>query len=313
MAELPENPFCVPGRTFDEPGPLTPWQERAHGNYYADVDHTEQAYQQFVLKLKNWNIASNGGVALVHGDDGCGKTSLIHRCAKAIKDQSKEPHTIEIVDRSRERLEGETALRKCEEVVLALIRQLRRTAGFLAKESIQKLSEPPNRAEESDLRRAIEEVADVLAESKRTLIVVPSKMELALEIQTYVSVFARAGLVLLMETSEESLKQFIDKWNQEPSKRKILNLEVGPLEIEHGWTFVQSRVRQGLPTNSLPEFDESAVTKYMRIRSEHARVSVRELERVCLKLFDDAIRESRARIEYADFAELWVRYGGAIR
>lgn len=308
-----ENPFCVPGRTLDQPGPLTPWKEDKHTNYYAGVDHTEESYQEFANKLRTWNIVSNGAAVLVHGEDGCGKTSLIHRCASTVKDSLKQERRIEIVDRSLERLDGQTVTSKCEDVVRAVLRHLRRTSGFLSANELESVSALPSKAEESDLRRTMEEIAEAINASNGILVVIPSKLELSIELQMYMSVFTRGSLVLLMETNQENIRQFVERWNVEPTNRNILNLGVGPLEVEQGWTFVESRIKGASQKTSLPEFDKTAVTKYMQTRSQHARVSIRELERVCLKVFEDAIKQSKQRIEYTDFADLWVRHGGMIR
>jgi hypothetical protein len=127
------------------------------------------------------------------------------------------------------------------------------------------------------------------------------------------SVFARGGLGLFMETDDDGVKQFVDRWNEDPGNKRILTLGLGPLEAEQGWTFVKERMIAAVATEPIPQFEQSAVLKYMQTRGQHAKVSIRELEQVCILLFDDAIQKSKSRILYEDFTELWVRYGRAIR
>jgi hypothetical protein len=306
---MTQNPFQIPERTLEEPGPLNPWQVPQHNDYYASVDHADQAYRSFLDKYQQWNIAVSGGMVLVSGHDGCGKTSLIHRCACKIKSGATQ---IEIVDRSHERLDGLTAAGKCEEVVRALLRQMQRLEGFLGQRDIQNLPTLPSKPEEADIRHGVEDIAEALKASKRVLVIVPPKLELSSELRTYVRVFARPRVVLLMETNQQDLAEFVERWNSDSANKKIVNLSVGPLEVEHAWIFLESRFKQ-TSGDGAPRFEQNAVTKYMQNRSQSARVSVRELERVCLKVFENAVQQSKIKVEYEDFADLWLRHGSVLR
>jgi hypothetical protein len=307
------NPFCVPGCTTDEPGPLNPWKERRHMNYYVGVDHTEQAFQEFVRNFTSWNVSSSGAVVLVHGEDGCGKTSLVHRCTSRSSELlSKEPYRVEIIDRSEERLGGHPIVRKCEDVVSAVLRDIRLANNFLPENILKHLPLLPSRADENDLRRVMDDVAAYLRRANRILVVIPPKIELYAELQMYLSIFTRGCLMVIMETNDEGVRQAVERWNKNSVNRRILNLGVGPLEPDQGWAFVQARMQTLTGGYSVPAFDPIAVNKYMENRCHHARVSIRELERVCMRLYEDAINQSKTHIDYSAFCEFWVRYGGGI-
>ncbi len=82
ITRRPLNPFPVPGWERTPMRPLRPWDREAHRDYYVDVDGTESAFQEFrhaVGKLAG--VLQDGGLVLVVGESGCGKTALINRCA----------------------------------------------------------------------------------------------------------------------------------------------------------------------------------------------------------------------------------------
>lgn len=77
-----DNPFWVPGMGVNPYQPLTPWDEAEQGKYYVAVDHTEEAYRQFLREVDNdsLRLRKYGRLVVVFGSRGCGKTSLINRC-----------------------------------------------------------------------------------------------------------------------------------------------------------------------------------------------------------------------------------------
>jgi hypothetical protein len=219
---------------------------------------------------------------------------------------------IEIVDRGLERLDGQPMVRKCEDVVSAVLRDIQLANNFLPQAVLTRLPSLSARADENEFRRVMDDVAAYLRKEKRALIIIPPKLELFSEFQLYVSVFTRGCLTLIMETSDEGVSQNVNRWNRTQANRRILSLEVGPLEADQGWAFVQARLQTAAGTNSLQLFDQDAVNKYMENRCQYARVSIRELERVCIRLFEEAVSQSKTHIDYNAFCEFWVRYGGGI-
>jgi ABC-type uncharacterized transport system fused permease/ATPase subunit len=77
------NPFALlqlPGRH-----PLCPWRLEQHIDYYSSVDHIGAAIKHFETAINSWNTSATGNAVFVSGDDGCGKSSLIHRCVHALR------------------------------------------------------------------------------------------------------------------------------------------------------------------------------------------------------------------------------------
>jgi energy-coupling factor transporter ATP-binding protein EcfA2 len=309
------NPFLAPGKSSERSIPLNPWKRAEHSDYYVAVDHTDHAFREFQRRLEEWDLAYEGETVLVHGEDGCGKTSLAHRCAKHLKDTLDESgDRARIVDRSSDLLEGQRMLSKCEIAVRAVLRDLSSPNSPLPQNVVDSLPQASSlRADENELRLAVEEIAEVLDRSNRTLVILPSKLELPEEFQSYSQIFANPRLVLIMETSQDGVRQHVERWNETPAHKPVLSLRVGPLEVEHAWTFVESRMRSIAGSDETPRFDQSAVERYMRDRTSHSRVSIRELELVCIRLFKEAAAHSKSEISYEDFATLWLRYGGAMR
>lgn len=309
------NPFFAPGRTSDRPMPLNPWRQTEHSEYYVAVDHTAQAFNEFEQALSGWDITYQGEAVLVHGGDGCGKTSLAHRCAKHMKDKLDQAGCkAKIVDRSAVLLDGQPVLSKCEDAVRAVLRSLGSPDGFLAPDAVNDLPKPSSiEAEENQLRRAMEEVAESLSRSNRALIVLSTKLELNDELRVYLQTLVKERLVVIMETNQEGVRQYVERWNEAPAHKPILSLKVGSLEAPHGWAFVEARMRKVVGSEHLPVFQRYAVDKYMQDRTTHSAVSISELERVCIRLFNEATASSKGEITYEDFAAVWLRFGGAMR
>lgn len=306
------NPFCAPGRTVHRPGPLNPWEQSEHNDYYVPVDHTEEAFQEFVDYLETSDILIDGGMYLVHGEDGCGKTSLVHRCAKKVKSSLEQDNRlVGIVDLSSDVFDAQPFLTKCQDTVRRALRYVRQTDRFLSPPASQSLPEFPTPSDEDALRIIMQEVAQCLDEEDRVLVIVPPKLDLENEVQLYLSIFSRKRLALILETNKVQVREHVVSRNRDPGRqRTILDLEVGPLEAEQGWAFVKARMERTAEIEQLPKFEQDAVNKYMRQRTQgKGRISVRELERVCIKLFGEAVEWEKPEISYEDFVKLYLKYG----
>jgi hypothetical protein len=78
------NPFDIPGAIGRPNAPLRPWHRDTpeHKDYYVAVDSTLTAFEQFQADLAAPGDLMRGGwFVIVTGETGCGKTSLVNRCA----------------------------------------------------------------------------------------------------------------------------------------------------------------------------------------------------------------------------------------
>ena len=46
------NPFALPQRSSEDFRPLCPWECAEHETYYAEVDHTQVAFEQFQTAIR---------------------------------------------------------------------------------------------------------------------------------------------------------------------------------------------------------------------------------------------------------------------
>lgn len=302
------NPFCVAGRTIHDPGPLCPWLENDHADYYVAVDRTQEACDEFKRRLSEFNVARNGSTVLVHGEDGCGKTSLIHRCADLLIDWQLETHKSrsEVIDRSSENLAGVVILRRCEDTVDAILQLLRQNVSFLAADAMSAVPALPTEPDQLTLRKTVEALSRKLVESKLSLIVIAPKVELSDELRTYLSIFQRGGISLFLEAADHDVVASATRWNREGQK-SITVLEVGSLSPDDGWKFVAARFQKRQEAKDSPVFSEAGVNEYMKKRSSRAKISLRELERVCIALYEEARAAASPQIDYQQFADHYLK------
>lgn len=84
------NPFCLPGQ---EANPYQPLQAPEHERFYVDVDRTREAFEQFRRVGQSGDLVTQGRLVVVSGMKGSGKTSLIRRCAAALRTSSAQEDT----------------------------------------------------------------------------------------------------------------------------------------------------------------------------------------------------------------------------
>lgn len=85
------NPFLLPGFDSGDPGlPLCPWHPPTseHRKYYVDVGGAAGEYRRFLQVVGDGrSLVSHGRLVLVLGETGCGKTSMVNRCAYWLRRQ----------------------------------------------------------------------------------------------------------------------------------------------------------------------------------------------------------------------------------
>src|SRR4051812_37445859 len=135
------NPFVVAGRMSRDFSPLRPWLHTEHHTYYAPVDHTLEAFENFVGVVTG-AVAGATPITcvIVTGPEGCGKTSLVHRCAAALTPEELGVSSLDIIDLSDEYITGVSADARLSHVCDRLIDVLSIKA-ILPNEAQQKLEQ----------------------------------------------------------------------------------------------------------------------------------------------------------------------------
>lgn len=311
---IPSNPFCIKGRSARQPGPLCPWAIAEHSSEYLPIDKTEEAYLDFDRRLAELS-AEEPIAVVVYSEDGCGKTSLIHRCVSRLQSQRLEVlrRKAAIIDRSSETVAGIVQIRKCEDTANGVIRFLSEVEGFLPSDVIKHLPDVPVNSDEVMLRKVLDDVARKLLKAGLEIIVIAPKVELADELFLYLSIFQRPGVTIFLETEDDEVFRAATR-RKSQTARPLIPLAIGALNVEDGWTFVRARLGRRAAGSASPTFSKVGVDQYMTIRSVETGVSVGELESVCIALYDEAVRSERTEIKYEQFAEYYVRVasiGGA--
>jgi GTPase SAR1 family protein len=308
------NPFCAPG--LEDSGPLCPLNDPAHLSYYVAVDNTSEAFNKLQALLDQPSTKLAGGLSvLIHGEHGCGKTSLVHRCAHEIHHRLQEgcDGAVLVVDRSAEQLSGLSMVRKCAADVSTVIIRARSRENFLPEAALADFQKPsivPDDQLHSELMAVMEAASARLKSIQRSVIIIPPKLELENEIGLYMSIFGKERLILIMETSEPAVAREAER-RRGTGNQRIVRLDVGPLKLEDGRKYVHARVEAAKATapegSRIPDFDLDGIDKYMEKRLPRMSMSIRELELACTKVLKSA--GDKQVIQYEDFADMWLSFG----
>ncbi len=86
----------------------------------------------------------------------------------------------------------------------------------------------------------------------------------------------------------------------------LIRLDVGPLDVEDGWTFVRSRLEKA--AGECPITDAQTVSHFMEKRiARHGMMSIDELHRTCVAVFEEAVRRLSPRVTLDDFQDYYLR------
>lgn len=300
------NPFRTPNATFGEVAPLRPWDIASHDALYANVDHTGVAFETFKSSMQNTSSKSSfGGVILVEGLPGCGKTSLMHRCAHWLEQQIKTETTatnhVSILDLTSDGLDGADKDTRITSLYRRVIDELEMNLIF----SDQELADLARR---DNPDQGYPFIARLLKNNAKNLIILLPPSELAAEITKYCAL-ARERIVFFCETASNEVRSFFQN-SLASALRPSIQLQVGALEVADGWEFVKSRL--SLLTESGEThiiIDEETMTRFMtaRMSGKVGRTNLLELHKTCLAVYDHAVRTSQETIAYADFADYYTR------
>lgn len=293
------NPFLVPQTGRRSGRPLCPWVTREHSGYYVPVDSTEVAFDQFKRQVRlDEEPADQGRLVIVFGESGCGKTSLINRCADHLQQTLSAQGTLGlIVDLTEERVSSVSVDSRMLEVSVLLVNALRERSLLPAS---QRFGEPA-----STSALIYRQISNALAELSAVLVVLlPPTEDLADELPEYARL-ARKRIIFFAESSSVDVMRDCLDGIKPAARDEIIVLEVGPLRADDGWMFVQDRLARRTDISG-PTVSQETITRAVEALSP---MSVGRLQSLLFGLWEDVSERSPSfeEIRFEDFLLYYIR------
>lgn len=267
------NPFEVPEMPPESTDPLCPWRAPEQKKWYVDVDNTGQAFQEFRERFKalvdSRHLDAQGLLVVVTGESGCGKTSLLHRCADLVDELTNRVSVAGygagdfIIDLTRyvyapddESEVGNRVLAAAQEVLDRLDKR--------ANVPVEAL--PPDGAPSIRYRTFYKQLARQAQDFEFTaIILLPEVSDFVRELKEYLF-FAQhhARLVFFAESSATDVEEFID---QERARSQIVGLRVHPVNEGDIRMFIKKRLAAHEPGRVAQISDDEALEAEQWIRS----------------------------------------------
>lgn len=280
------NPFHVPGLRA-RIGPLCPYTDPTHEDYYVAVDHTETAFSTFKDALGEdlTTLRDEGRLAVALGWDGCGKTSLLNRCAAWVK--GKLDKSCHIVSFSGTGRDNEPREDRENRVFKLLIHE------FDDRDLLDDKQRDELKAalDKGDLDLGYYYASKyVLKPKNMILVVLLPRTEIPLEVENYAS-WAHPYIVFLAESRRVELVD--SHWPViERARNSALpvRLDVGTLADDDGWAFVQSRKGDRTDAPNYPFVSEETIRRVTEAR----KLSIGELHNLLYGTYQEALKKGKA-------------------
>lgn len=284
------NPFEPPELNSDPGKPLCPWRSLAHLDWYVDVDDTEKSFEIFRGRLEqlveSGGLRTEGLLTLVSGASGCGKTSLLHRCAELVdrlsnqRSEAKHDPGDFIVDLSRYRYDPRVETNyqgRLAEVIGQVAGALADRGKVPIEESwLDDQSRPGHR----NIYRALSRHAQTY---RFTLVVLlPNILDYKGELKEYAWLAGtHPGVVFFAESSEITIDDVLDRHDTHDN---VIGLTVNPIHEGDMVKFIRSRLN-GHPADRVAQISDAEARKAEQLIQEifrgrvPARIVVEALHR----------------------------------
>lgn len=293
------NPFVV-GQNGRLHRPLRPWNEADDAKYYVPVDSTEEQFDLFTKQLSRPDdLVREGRAVLVTGHPGCGKTSLIHRCALWAREAlAAQRIRGEIVDLTQDGAQDISVKIRMQRVCSRLIDELD-TAELLPRKAMTVLGPVQDEPE-----RVYPRLRTLLHSDAVAIVLLPPSDDLSQEIIEYAKL-ARPRILFFAESSYAEVARACQAQLRGGS---VIYLTVGPIANHDGWAFVANRLTN-YATSSAPEIDEATVRRM--VENYWSEMSITGLERILFGVFEEAISGSTGRVTYDNITDYFYRTPGS--
>jgi energy-coupling factor transporter ATP-binding protein EcfA2 len=292
------NPYVIPGLEATPYAPLCPHRDEQHDTFYVQVDGTETEYSRFRETMNSvpW-LTEKGRLVVVTGEPGCGKTSLIHRCAAWLRDELAKVHlTGEIFTLTDSGEPNQSMMLRMEHVVTDLVDNLRDERRGISLRHIEALELKIREAREiqdtSD--RQVRHAAlmdrvyrylmnDALPADRVAIVLLPPSSDLVDEIKSYAGFSRHPRMVFFAET--DYIEAVHRTWHTITMSDRMapILLEVGPLNARDGWIYAHARQKSYPADGSFRRVSEETM---LRVTREGVR-SVRWLHKLLHGVYED--------------------------
>lgn len=284
--------------------PLLTWKWSVPAEeYHVFVDDTETAFNKFTAIFSDifhdgQKKISPGHLVTVLGETGYGKTSLASRCVHWLSDECLKPKNVplEIVDMHNEQLVGDTLDKRLSKVYQHVLMKLRSRLNL----GDQRYQDMRSYADD-DYSLAYRELSELLDGICIAVILLPRT-----------TITGELPLYHNLASNRENIIFFAEGGNAEVCRecRQLLpegpahtSLTVGPLKLDDAWQFTQARMNRH--NDQKPELIATREELNAMLREIPALRSIRTLQCFFFRLFDDAIKNDRNQITYADIEKFW--------
>lgn len=275
------NPFGIPvGARSHQDRPLCPWLEAEHEARYVDVDDTEEAFRRFRAALTEpGEVRRSGWFVSVTGPDGCGKTSVINRCAHwltgALKRAGVEAHIYDFTFEGTGRTMDKRIEIVCDRLVSKAINE-----GHVAAHVADQLLKYAD-----DLSKAASPLSDYIGDDTALILLMPPT-DLAEEMRRYWAA-TRRKLIIFTESSYEDVAEACAQDLGESSQADVIHLRVGPLESGNGRAFSEARMRAADVGRLYPALDPDAPDNMIEARLGVQGTSIRFIQKLLFGVYEE--------------------------
>jgi hypothetical protein len=139
---------------------------------------------------------------------------------------------------------------------------------------------------------------------KKLLILLFPEISTEEDVKAYIKAFYRLNWVLYFETENLGISQYCKRHFKSTSISPVKCLEVCPLKDVDGDIFIQKRLSMIPVECKKIDFHEEAVKKYLTSALNRGGASVREIEVICEKAYNNALCDNKEIILFEDIAQI---------